>query len=64
MKAEDPADMHRLFADAFNARDLEALMTPTSPKRSWSHGRPTRHGPRHDPASPCRLSRRLPERSS
>lgn len=32
MSAKDPADMHRLFADAFNAHDLDALVALYEPE--------------------------------
>jgi uncharacterized protein (TIGR02246 family) len=32
VEAKDPADMHRLFADAFNARDLDALVALYEPE--------------------------------
>ena len=32
MSAKDPADMHRLFADAFNAHDLDALVVLYEPE--------------------------------
>ena len=31
MDAKDPADLHRLFADAFNAHDLDALLALYEP---------------------------------
>jgi uncharacterized protein (TIGR02246 family) len=32
MSAHDPADIHRLFADAFNAHDLDALVALYEPE--------------------------------
>jgi uncharacterized protein (TIGR02246 family) len=32
MDANEPADLHRLFADAFNARDLDALVALYEPE--------------------------------